>query len=527
MAGVTSNPKINLQLLPAAVVDAFADRRDLITGQLPSGATAVSGALNQDVQAMTTSQIRSLFGASSHLTHSVLIWLAANGSYSPLDVIGIAETGGSAQALSTITVTGSATADGTLNISLVDERRYTVNVDIANGTVQNDVAAAINTAIGALTNPPFTSGVATNVVTVTAIDRGTIGNSYGIRITGSVPGVTIAVTGFTGGGAAPTLTNILDPIAGLRYTALHWPEAWAANLSIPTDEMDDRFNASNAIMDGVVFHGKTDTFANNRTFVSTLNSQSLVVGGNNILNETLDKGPAILQPADWTLCYFMGVRARRLTPNAPVADFIVATNGPLDATGGPHSASLPYFNTPLARTPVTLPANLFSPTEQGTLETDGFTTYGVNPAGNAMVMAPVVTTWTTDAAGNDNISFHFLNYVDTGSVCREIFFSTLRATYAQSRLTQGDLVPGYAMANAESIKTELLRIYRVLSNQSLTQAGREAEGFFTTNTSVLITLATRTVTITGPLPIVTQLGVINYNLQFSFTVGQTGTQITF
>ena len=532
MAGVTSNPKVTIQLLPAAVVDAFADRRDLIVGQLVATATAVSGSLVQDVHAMSAENIRTLFGVNSDLTHRILMWQQGNGSYSPLDVIGIAELPGEAQAASTITVTGTATSDGALTIAAVDARRYSVNVSVSSGDVQNDIAAAINTAIGNLIgtnqlNPPFTTGVATNVVTLTSVDRGPVANDYGVRITGSVPGVTVALTAFSGGGAAPTLTTILDPIAGLRYTGMNWPEAWSANLAIAVDEMDDRFNASNAILDGVVFNGNSDTFANLRTFVSTRNSQSLVVGGNNTVDDALDKGPAILQPADWVLCYFMGVRSRRLTPNAPVADFVVSTSGPLDAVGGPHNASLPYFNTPLARTPVTLPANLFSPTEQNTLEEEGVTSYGINPAGNRIIMGPAVTTWTTDAAGNDNVSFHYLNYVDTGSACREVFFNNLRATYSQSRLTEGDLVPGRAMANAESIKSELLRVYRVLAALALTQAGREAESFFSVNTTVTINLATRTATVAGPLPIVTQLGVINYSLQFSFTVGQTGTQITF
>ena len=76
------------------------------------------------------------------------------------------------------------------------------------------------------------------------------------------------------------------------------------------------------------------------------------------------------------------------------------------------------------------------------------------------------------------------------------------------------------MANAQSIKTELLRIYRSLAELALVQSGREAESLFSANTLVTITLANRTVTISGPLPIVTQLGVVNYALQLEFTVGQ-------
>ena len=89
------------------------------------------------------------------------------------------------------------------------------------------------------------------------------------------------------------------------------------------------------------------------------------------------------------------------------------------------------------------------------------------------------------------------------------------------------MIPGRSMANAASIKSELLRIYKRLADEALTQAGRAGESYFSTNTTVTVDLSTRSATIAGPLPIVTQLGVATYDLQLAFTVGQTGTQITF
>ena len=233
-----------------------------------------------------------------------------------------------------------------------------------------------------------------------------------------------------------------------------------------------------------------------------------------------------MQPADWVASYFMGVRDKRLSTGAQIASNIVATNAPRDATGGPGLASLPYFNTPMRRMPVTPATYLYSGTEQIELEDAGFTSFGVNRAGNFMIMGPAVTTWTTDEAGNPNDSFHYLNYVDTASVCREIFFNVFKSTFAQSRLTEGDLQPGRAIENAASIKSKLLNIYKVLADASLVQAGSDAEAFFTDNTTVEVSLANRLVTINGVLPIVTQLGTINYNLALAFTTTQTGTLIT-
>jgi len=526
MGQPTSNPRITIQLLPAALVTAFEERRDLIVGQTGSAGEAVDGALNQDIQSLNTTEIKTLFGATSELTYRILAWKQSNGGYSPLDVISKDASGTAVEAEATITFDSTATSDGTYVIGMVDARQFEVTLTVLEDDTDTEIGDALVTAIAALADPPFTAANVAGVVTLTATDGGTIGNFYGIDVAGNVPGVTVTTAPFASGANDPVLTGILDPIEGIRYTGAEWPEFWTANLTIITDEFVARFNASNNIIDGTVFHGTSATFANAKIAVATLNTQVLVVGGSNVVAGDDHEGPEVLRPADWVMAEFAGIRARRLTTDAPIADFIITTSGQLDAFGGPALASLPYFNTPIARTPVTPPADQFTSQEQLELEEDGFTTYGVNPAGNAMIMGPVVTTYTTDAGGNVNDSFHYLNFIDTGSVCREIFFRVLKSTYAQSRLTEGALIPGRSMASAESIKAELLRIYRFLSTLALTQAGREAESYFAQNTVVTVSLSERKATISGPLTIVTQLGTINYSLQFDFTVGSTGTEIT-
>lgn len=507
------NPKFNIQVLPAGLVDSFADRRDLIVGQTGSGGTATDMGLVTDVQALTNAELLALFGTGD-LYYSILSFRGGNGGYSPLDVIAFDPEAAQAAATAIVGITGTATANGTLTVSVIDGRRFTVTVTITTGDTATQIGNAVASALTAITNRPFTAVNSTGTVTITSLDTGAIANDYSISSTGGAAGVTIALTNWAGGGTNPSITGVFDSISGIRYTGILWPEYLQAELSTVTDLLDARFNSGSAIMDGVAFHGRSETFANARTAVSTLNSQSLVVGGSNVVTGNA----AILQPAHWVLSFFQGVRARRLTPNAPISDFIVATNAPLDSIGGPALASLPYFNTPLNETPVTMPAGQFTVQEQETLETDGYTTYGVNTAGNQMIMGPVVTTWTTDAAGNVNNSFHPLNYVDTGSACREIIQRTLAATYNQSRLTSGDLVPGRKIANAESIKSELLNIYKELTRLSLTVAGTEAESTFSTGTVVTIDSSNNLVTITGPLPIVTQLGRINYALSLAFTI---------
>ena len=530
MGSPTSNPKVNIQLLPAAVVDAFEDRRDLIVGQTQGSGTAVSGALNTDVHLLTDAEIRALVG-TGELYWRIVSWreavnVAGGGIIPKLDVISLDEGSTPTDATSSIAFSGTATAAGSLTISVVDERRFTVTVPVAVDDTASDIAAAVDAAFDAIDYIPFVPSTSTGTVTFTAKDGGTWGNVWGIKISGAATGVSATVTGWASGATNPTVTSVFDAIEGRRYTGVSWPEALTASLYVATDEFDSRFNASNNILDGVVFHGFSDTVANDKANVAALNFQSLVLMGNNKVSLTGLKGTAIMQPADWVASYFMGVRDKRLSTGAQIASLITSTNAPLDATGGPSLASKPYFNTPLARTPVTSTVSLFTGTEQLELEAAGFTTYGVNVAGNAMIMGPVVTTWTTDAAGNANTSFSYLNYVDTASVCREIIFRTMKSVFYQSRLTQGDLIPGRSIENAASIKSKLVSIIKVLQDLALVQAGSAATTYFAENTTVTVSLATRTVTITGPLPIVTQIGTINYNLALDFDITSTGTTIT-
>lgn len=522
----TSNPRINIQLLPAAIVNAFADRRDLLVGVVPTAAGVATGVLTQNVEALTLAQKRTLFG-TGELFGRVQKWLSSNSGNSPLDVIAVKENGAGTAATASIALVGTATAAGTLTVCAVDEFQFKVTVQVAIGDTATVVGAALAAALNALVDSPFTAAAVTGTVTLTADEKGTNGNYYGIKVALAAAGLTQTLTGWAGGATDPVLTTLFDPITSIRYTGISFPEYWQASLSLVKTLLESRFNAANDIIDGVAFHGRSLTYANALSAVAGENSQVIVIGGNNKVTTATQIGPAIVQPADWTLAYFMGVRARRLTPSAPIADFIVSTSGQLDAFGGPALASLPYFNTPLARTSLASPAILYAMSEQKSLEDQGFTTFGVNISNNAMIMGPVTTNWKTDAAGNSNISFHYLEYIDTGSACREIFFRVLRSAYAQSRLTEGDLIPGRSMANAQSIKAKLLEIYRTLSGLALTQAGDAAEKYFSDNTTVTINLATGTATIAGPLPIVTQLRQLDYALQFSFSVGSTGTQVTF
>lgn len=507
----TSNPKTTISLLAAQLAVSTAERHDLIAGTIPASGTAVAETLYQDLGAMTKAELDALFVANSDIRNRIQQFIDANGGYSKLSAQVEDEDGTAVNAAGAITPTGTATEDGTLTINLIDEEQFSVAVALVIDDTVADVVGKIVAAFATANFPsmPVVVSDGTTKADIDAVDGGTIGNNYKIEVLGAVAGITIAITAMTAGANDAVATTYFDNLANTRFTGINWPTAWFAQVEIVKDFLDDRFDSDNAILDGVAFVGMLDTFANNKAAALLKNSQSLVYMGNTT---------EMFQPADWTASYFQGVRARRLTTDAPISDFIVTTAGQLDVFGGPALASLPYFNTPLAQLSLADLNLLYDNSEQSELEESGFSTYGVNNANNGMITGALVTTYTTDGAGNPNLSFHFLNYVDTSSVCREYFFNNLKARFVQSRLTSGTLVIGRSMENEESIRTEYKKLFKDLGNLALVSLGSDADKFFDTNLTVVNNLVTRKSTGTMKLPIVTQLGVIIVSIQLSFTL---------
>src|SRR5262245_1893413 len=93
----------------------------------------------------------------------------------PLYVAPVADSATATAAVNTITITGPATDNGTLSVAILD-------VDYAVGVITGATADSIATALAAQMQKnadlPFVVSVATNVVTLTAKNKGTDGNWF-------------------------------------------------------------------------------------------------------------------------------------------------------------------------------------------------------------------------------------------------------------------------------------------------------------------------------------------------------------
>lgn len=243
--------------------------KGLVTGHKLSGGSAN---LNQPYLVTSAAQARTLFGEGSMLARMIEKWLT-NNSFTALWAVALAEPGAGVQATATITVTGPATAQGSAEILVGDQK---VSVAIASGDTANTIAAAINAAINAKASLPISSTVLSNVVTMTVKHKGVYGNELIAQVNyyegETLPsGVSLAITAFASGTLAPDISDLITAMGEEQYNIIAFPFTDAASLSDLEAELSDRWGGIR-MNDGFAFCAKNDTQSNLITFGDSRNS---------------------------------------------------------------------------------------------------------------------------------------------------------------------------------------------------------------------------------------------------------------
>lgn len=514
MVSTISKPDVTLQIIGAQDLSDVADQKILLIGQ-QTAATVTSGDLVENVLTLDTD---TLFGVRSHIAGMVRSARRVLDGIIPrpqIDVIALDDNGGATDAEAELDITSTpASADGTLTLTIGSAQDHVYSVDVVSGDTATEVAAAFSAVIALDLEAPFTAADATGTLTITAANGGTIPNDWGIAIDGEVAGLTLALTGWASGATDPLLTTVFDPVADVRYQTIVWPEAYP-EADVATF-LDARFNVANDVLDGVALIHKSDTLANLKALAVPLNSQSINILGNKPVDTTIYKAPAVFGIGDNMTAEIAAIRGARLTTDAPVSAFVLASGSPADAFGGIGLSSKPYHNTTLPFVAIPRLGLYFSREDQDELNSNGVSTFGANRARTGTILSTQVTTYLTDGAGNPDTSFKFLNTVDQSSAIREFYFENLKARYAQHRLTDGALVPRRAMANEASIRAFCSELYIALADEAITQAGQAALQDYRDTLSVILDLAAGKVTIDQKPLLVSQLRVILGTIQINF-----------
>jgi len=511
-----SEPFVSVTIINATEPVGNTPQKVLFVGQQTSAGTATTGALQINI--LNDSSWDTLYGEDSVLAGMIRAGRREN-AVTQFDAIGLADAGGGVAATGTIVVSGTPTAAGTITFTVGSKVNNTYTIPVATTDTPTSLGDAIALAItNDATNP--TAGVnVTGTVTLTAINLGTLGDSIGLAIDNTAAGITVAITAMTGGATDPTLTSIFDVIGDRRYQGIAW--AYGSDVTELTGLLDPRFNVDNDVLDGAGFVSVTDTFANHQIRLALLNSENLVeICDTTETTDTL-KGPAQLELPAVKASMLAAIRGLRLTDGTNITEYVTATNGVLDGTGGPALASKPYFNTPFPNLPLIDTGLGFTATEiQMLRDVSGGTVIGNNPARTGVVLSQCVTTYKTDAAGNPDLTFKFLNSRDTASGSREYFFNNLKSRFTQSRLTGGDIIKGRDIVNDMVIQAHMERLYQDLSGVDfvLLQAGEDEIAFFKDNLIITLDLALGKATIQMITPIVSQLRDIRVTQKIAFSI---------
>lgn len=263
------------------------------------------------------------YGANSQLANMIAGY-RANDTVGEIWALPLADAASSTAATGTIALTGTATANGTLSLLIGGTA---VQVGVASGQAAATIATAIVAAVNANVTLPTTASASSGTVTLTSDNKGTLGNDipivlnyYGAQGGQSTPaGITVAITGMSGGATDPTLTgtSLATALGIMPFDFIVNP--YHLNLAATSALLSDqagRWNYAQQLY-GHAFSAVRDTVANLLTAGAALNDQHLTVLGVNGNSPT----PAWL----WAPA-FVGTIAPsiKVQPNRPVQFLSVA-----------------------------------------------------------------------------------------------------------------------------------------------------------------------------------------------------------
>lgn len=453
-----ANPQITIVKGGATIPTSVPDVKVLIVSQKLASGTAISGALYEDV--LSDKNYETLFGKKSMMAECLRAFNRANGGYTKVGAISLEDASGGTAAAGAVVFSGtSATEAGTITVNIGDSIRHSYEISIAVGETPTQIGDALVAAIIADTEIPLGTPVnTTGAVALLFAHKGTIGNGTYLEVIGSVAGITIALTAFTGGATDPTLTGLFTPIALRKY------DITGENYIIDETKtlLNSRFSIGKRDLSGISIFSKQGSRADLLTFLDNYNEKTLCIHCNEAIGTSTYKGAAVKSFPSVIACTLMGIRAKMLTQDAPLND-IISTSFPNDLIGSVSKCSAPYFNTLIPTLDMVDLENEWLDSDIDDINEAGGFVIGNNTADNSLIFGDILTTYKTDVSGNIDTTFKFLNTVDEYNFATSYYFAALTIFFNQTRMTVDANVAGWNMVTKNDIEDKVLAIYRQIS----------------------------------------------------------------
>lgn len=402
----------------------------LVVGQKLSTGTATA---NVPVRVSSAAQARTLFGAGSML-HLMFLKVFLNNTFTEMWAIPLADDGSGVAASATMTMSGTATAAGTIFLYIAG---YLIQVGVASGDLASAQATAVVAAItAAVAYLPVTASASGAVVTITANNAGTLGNDIDLRVNyypdqQALPAgtsVVFSVARLASGATDPSVTSAISAMGDTQYDIIAWPYTASTPLTAIQNELDSRWGPLRQI-DGLAVTFYSNTVGNSTTFGVAKNNPHIVC-------------PALYKSPSPSYEWCASVAA------------IMAYYGQIDP-------ARPFQTLPVVGLLAPALADRFIYSDRQSLLSSGIATIAIDSTGSPR-LERMVTMYQKNAAGDPDVSYLDANTVMTLSYLRYDLKAYFTSKYPRSKLANDGTVfgPGQAIITPLIAKAECVNKFR-------------------------------------------------------------------
>lgn len=239
-------------------------QKTLIVGQRLAAGTIPA---NTVVEVFSDVEAATFFGRGSVAHLMARAALQAN-NYLALSMITLDDAAAAIAATATVTVTGTATSAGNATLTVADQ---SVVIAIASTDTPTIIAAALAAQIAKQPDLPVTAAAALGVVTLTAKNKGTLGNIIKLTCLATAASVAVATPAMAGGATDPTIATALATVfaAGHNIIISAWNDS--TNLVALRSHLD---NVSGPLEQrgAIGIYAHTGTLAQSTTLAASINS---------------------------------------------------------------------------------------------------------------------------------------------------------------------------------------------------------------------------------------------------------------
>ncbi|WP_454466555.1 phage tail sheath C-terminal domain-containing protein [Citrobacter cronae] len=335
------------------------------------------------VDIFSDEQAATYFGRGS-LGHQMATSAIQSNPYLQLQMIGISDASTATAAKGTVTITGPASSNGTLSVSIGGIR---LDVGITSADTAAAIAASLVEVITQKSGLPVIAAAEDGVVTLTSRHKGTVGNDIAISASVTATGVTATVVKMAGGNVDPDIAPALAAAFAAGHNIVVCPYSTQDALTVLRNHLD-KVSGPLEQRGALGVAGWRNSLSTGTTLAASLNSGRITMGWHN--------GSARM-PAQIAAAY-AAVIASEEDPARPLNTLAMSA---LDVT-------------PLESRP--------GRTEQENALYNGLTPFEIGP-GDTVQIVRAITTYTKNAEGVDDVSLLDITTIRTldyvRKACRE------------------------------------------------------------------------------------------------------------